>query len=398
MNRFCDTFMKSIGALALTGLAACEYIHDDSLPLCEYRLRFVYDYNMKFADAFQQEVSKVALFICDGKGTFIERRDIEGSELKANNVVMDLEPGSYVLLTWAGLDDGSYEWPDLTPGASTVEDIRVRTLREANQTQPRELEPLWHALDTLVITGAQPEEKEISLAKNTNRLRVVLQDTEGYSMRASDFSFQIVADNGYMDYDNSLLDDPAITYTPYYKENLSVSDGDMINGKPANSYVVAAELNTMRLMDGENYRLIVRHRGWDDDVLNVNLNNYLLYTQMEGHRISAQEYLDRQDEYSIVFFLTPIICPDCPPIDPDDDPDPDFPDDPDDPDTPVDPDDPDIDDYPEPDDPNDPDTPDNPDTPDDPDTPDPDQPTIVGYACYKIQVKDWVIRLNEGEL
>lgn len=395
MNRFCDTFMKSIGALALTGLAACEYIHDDSLPLCEYRLRFVYDYNMKFADAFQQEVSKVALFICDGKGTFIERRDIEGSELKANNVVMDLEPGSYVLLTWAGLDDGSYEWPDLTPGASTVEDIRVRTLREANQTQPRKLEPLWHALDTLVITGAQPEEKEISLAKNTNRLRVVLQDTEGYSMRASDFSFQIVANNGYMDYDNSLLDDPAITYTPYYKENLSVSDGDMINGKPANSYVVAAELNTMRLMDGENYRLIVRHRGWDDDVLNVNLNNYLLYTQMEGHRISAQEYLDRQDEYSIVFFLTPIICPDCPPIDPDDDPDPDFPDDPDDPDTPIDPDDPDIDDYPEPDDPNDPDTPDNPDYPD---TPDPDQPTIVGYACYKIQVKDWVIRLNEGEL
>ena len=395
MNRFCDTFMKSIGALALTGLAACEYIHDDSLPLCEYRLRFVYDYNMKFADAFQQEVSKVALFICDGKGTFIERRDIEGSELKANNVVMDLEPGSYVLLTWAGLDDGSYEWPDLTPGASTVEDIRVRTLREANQTQPRKLEPLWHALDTLVITGAQPEEKEISLAKNTNRLRVVLQDTEGYSMRASDFSFQIVANNGYMDYDNSLLDDPAITYTPYYKENLSVSDGDMINGKPANSYVVAAELNTMRLMAGENYRLVVRHEGWEDDVLNVNLNNYLLYTQMEGHNISAQEYLDRQDEYSIVFFLTPIICPDCPPIDPDDDPDPDFPDDPDDPDTPIDPDDPDIDDYPEPDDPNDPDTPDNPDYPD---TPDPDQPTIVGYACYKIQVKDWVIRLNEGEL
>lgn len=69
-------------------------------------------------------------------------------------------------------------------------------------------------------------------------------------------------------------------------------------------------------MAGENYRLIVRHKDWKNDVLNVNLNQYLLLTQMEGHDIPAQEYLDRQDEYSIVFFLTPIICPDCPDPDP----------------------------------------------------------------------------------
>jgi hypothetical protein len=57
---------------------------------------------------------------------------------------------------------------------------------------------------------------------------------------------------------------------------------------------------------------------------------------MEGHCISAQEYLDRQDEYSIVFFLTPIV--------------------------------------------------------------EPEDSQIVGYACFKIQVKDWVIRLNDGEV
>ena len=360
-----------------TGLAACEYIHDDSLAPCEYRLRFVYDYNMKFADAFQHEVTRAALFICDDKGTFIERRDIEGTELKANNVVMDLEPGTYTLLTWAGLDDGSYTWPDLTPGTSTVEDIKVRTLREADGTQPRELEPLWHALDTLVITGDRHEEKEISLAKNTNKLRVVLQDTEGYSMRADDFSFEIVADNGYMDYDNSLLDDPQITYLPYYTENVDIAsagdDPDIAIGDTLSQIVAVAEMNTMRLMAGTNYRLVVRHKGWEEDVLTINLPNYLLLTQMEGHNISAQEYLDRQDEYSIIFFLTPILCPDCP------DPD-------------------------EPDEPDEPDNPDNPDEPDDPDEPTPgpgpDDPPhpIVGYACYKIQVKDWVIRLNNGEL
>ena len=390
MKRYFNNITRSIGALALLGLAACDYIHDDSLPLCEYRLRFVYDYNMKYADAFQHEVTKAALFICDDKGTYLSRKDIEGDELKANNIRMDLDPGTYQLLTWAGLDEGSYEWPELTPGTSTIEDIRVRTRRGADATQPNELEPLWHALDTLVITGDQHEEKVISLAKNTNKLRVVLQDTEGYSMDVKDFTFQIVADNGYMDYDNQLLDDPAITYTPYYAKSIDIAGGDTINGKPANQYVAVAELNTMRLMDKQNYRLIVRHKGWEEDVLNVNLCNYLLLTQMEGHDISAQEYLDRQDEYSIVFFLTPIICPDCPdPEDPDpEDPDPEDPD-PEDPD----PEDPDPED-PDPEDP-DPEDPD-PEDPD-PEIPDPPHP-VVGYACYKIQVKDWVIRLNEGEL
>lgn len=375
MKRYFKNITRSIGALALLGLAACDYIHDDSLPLCEYRLRFVYDYNMKYADAFQNEVNKAALFICDDKGNFLMRRDIEGEELKANNIRMDLEPGTYYLLTWAGLDAGSYEWPELTPGSSTIKDIRVKTLRESDATQPNELEPLWHALDTLVITGAVHEEKEISLAKNTNKLRVVLQDTEGYSMDVKDFTFQIVADNGYMDYDNQLLDDPAITYTPYYAKSIDIAGGDVINGKPANQYVAVAELNTMRLMDKKNYRLIVRHKGWEEDVLNVNLCNYLLLTQMEGHNISAQEYLDRQDEYSIIFFLTPIICPDCPEDDEEED----------------------LEDDEDPVGPDEPDDPDNPDNPDDPDIPDPPHP-VVGYACYKIQVKDWVIRINSGEL
>lgn len=370
MNRFSNLLIKSIGALTLTGLAACDYIHDDSIAPCEYRLRLVYDYNMKFADAFQREVDKAALFICDNKGNFIRRQDIEGAELKANNIAMDLEPGTYQVLTWAGLDESSYQWPELTPGSSTIEEIRVKTLREADATQPNELTPLWHALDTLVITGDRHEEKEISLAKNTNKLRVVLQDTEGYSMDVKDFSFRIVADNGYMDYDNSLLDDDTISYLPYHTESIDIAAGssdDQINGKPANQYVAVAELNTLRLMAGENYRLIVRHKDWENDVLNVNLNQYLLLTQMEGHDISAQEYLDRQDEYSIVFFLTPIICPDCPDPDPDPDPDPEP--------------DPDPDPTPDP----------------DPEIPDPEVP-IVGYACYKIQVKDWVIRLNNGEL
>ena len=334
MRNISDCIIRSIGVLALTWLASCESIYD-SLPPCECRVHFVYDYNMKFADAFQHEVTKAALFICDERGNFLQRRDIEGSELKANDIVLNLDPGTYQLLTWAGLDDRSYEWPELTPSTSDIEEIRVKTLRTADGTQPNELEPLWHALDTLTVTGTRHEDKEISLAKNTNKVRIVLQDDNGGSMNAEDFTFQITADNGFMDYDNSLLPDPVITYLPYYQESVDVGEGtenDMVNGKPANQYVAVAEMNTMRLMAGRNYRLIVRHKDVVNDVLNVNLNSYLLLTKMEGHKISAQEYLDRQDEYSIIFFLTPTGKPDAP------------------------------------------------------------------YACFKVQIKDWVIRLNGNEI
>lgn len=356
MNRIYHICKQLLCVSIFLGMAACDWIHDDTLPLCEYRLHFKYDYNMKFADAFQHEVDQVTLFFCDQAGNFLYQRQINQSDMVDGSITLDLEPATYQLVTWAGLKASSYEIPELTAGLSTVEDIKVRTLRMADSTQPNELDALWHSLDTLVVTREKPEEQTISLAKNTNKLRVILQNVMGEDMDVNNFTFQIVADNGYMDYDNSLLEDPKIDYLLYYTENVNIVQDTTAGATVSSQFVAVAELNTMRLMDGENYRLIIRHHGWDKDVLNVNLNNYLLLTKMEGHRISAQEYLDRQDEYSIVFFLTPVVCPDCPTPD---DPTPDIP---------------------------------------TPDEPDPEDPRIVSYVCFKVQVKDWVIRLNEGEV
>ena len=291
------------------GLYACDWIHDDSLPLCEFRLYFKYDYNMKFADAFQHEVDFVTLFVCDQEGNFLFQRRIEKSELDEwNSIALDMEPGTYQVVTWAGLDKGSYAWDDPaeeSQAVGRVRDVKVRTLREDDTTQPSELRPLWHSLDTFTVTRDMPEADTISLAKNTNKLRVVLQNVMGEDMDVNNFSFQIVADNGYMDYDNSLLEDPEIHYLPYYAENVRLGADPTPGATVGGQFVAVAEMNTMRLMAGRNYRLIIRHHGWEKDVLNVNLNDYLLLTKMEGHRISPQEYLDRQDEYSIIFFLTP---------------------------------------------------------------------------------------------
>lgn len=106
MNRLFHTCKQLIGIAALSvGLYACDWIHDDSLPLCEFRLYFKYDYNMKFADAFQHEVDFVTLFFCDQEGNFLFQRRIEKSELdERNSIALDMEPGTYQVVTWAGLD------------------------------------------------------------------------------------------------------------------------------------------------------------------------------------------------------------------------------------------------------------------------------------------------------
>ena len=95
MNRLFHTCKQLIGVAALSvELYACDWIHDDSLPLCEFRLYFKYDYNMKFADAFQHEVDFVTLFFCDQEGNFLFLRRIEKSELDERNSIAGCREGA----------------------------------------------------------------------------------------------------------------------------------------------------------------------------------------------------------------------------------------------------------------------------------------------------------------
>ena len=90
MNSFFHKLSVCLGVQCLLLATSCDYMYDDDLPPCDYHLRFVYDYNMKFADAFQKEVEHATLFIFDQSGVFLQKRQIEGEELKRNRI--DLPP------------------------------------------------------------------------------------------------------------------------------------------------------------------------------------------------------------------------------------------------------------------------------------------------------------------
>ena len=110
----------------MLGAASCDYIHEDLEP-CDHFLHFSYTYNMKEADAFVPEMTnqatakQVELFIYDAEGKYLSSQTVSGAELEANQVKLDLQPGSYQLLAWAGLNETDYTWTKPTADASLAD-------------------------------------------------------------------------------------------------------------------------------------------------------------------------------------------------------------------------------------------------------------------------------------
>ena len=117
-----------------------------------FSVQFVYTYNMMNVDAFAEEVNNVTLFIFDENGLFVKKQYEEGEALKKEGyrMLVDLEPGTYQLVTWAGMNEKYFECPDLVPGESVIEDLKVKTVRLDDQTEREKMDALWHSYLSLI--------------------------------------------------------------------------------------------------------------------------------------------------------------------------------------------------------------------------------------------------------
>lgn len=300
-------------------LASCDSVLDFDYGDCavEYRVRFKYDYNMKYADAFANEVKMVTLYAFDENGKFVYQRMEEGDMLARGGYSMkvEVEPGDYHLVTWAGLVDKSFAVPILIPGESTIDELTAKMNRIVETTTrngetvgmvKEKLSSLWHSERMQTFTRAGQEEIiTLPLVKNTNSIRIVLQQMQGLQVDATKFEFSITDDNGWMNYDNSLLDDSMLEYLPYYKEQGTTQQkqSDGTTRAVTQISVAVAQITTGRLVAGQHPYLHITNKETGEEVLTIPLIDYLLLTQQEGYDMEPQEYLDRQDEYSMTFFL-----------------------------------------------------------------------------------------------
>ena len=210
-----------------------------------------------------------------------------------------LPVGQYRFLAWVGVHE-SYDVTTPRSGYDMV-DMRLRLKREESCIIDKKLEPLWHGVSHRVdFAGTTNQIEVISLIKNTNKVRFVFQGYSGEDTRSvsgkswgldmNNYNYEIIESNGYMAYDNSLLDDDILSFRPYYMEQ-------------KNSSAAVVELNTMRLMEDRQSRFVVTDKTTGRKVFSINLIDYFAMTAMEGNNWGVQEYLDRQDEHKIVFFF-----------------------------------------------------------------------------------------------
>lgn len=320
VKTFARQFSSLIMALALgNAVVSCDNVLPEEEEDCSvhYRVKFKYDYNMKYADAFANEVSSVTLYAFDDNGKLAFQKTEEGDILKSPDYYMDLEvnPGDYRLITWAGRldEEASFSVPLLTEGVSTYEELKCKMERAYTRAADgsayidTELTGLWHGevlAHSFPSRAAMIETVTVPLVKNTNKIRIILQQMNGVNIDVDKFEFRITDDNGYMNYDNMLLDDEILTYYPYYHADGSTAFGDDIEVEEGDGISVAiAQLTVGRLVADQKPRLTITNRETGEVVLSVALIRLLALTEAEGHDMSLQEYLDRQDEYSLVFFL-----------------------------------------------------------------------------------------------
>nr|MDE6127330.1 FimB/Mfa2 family fimbrial subunit [Muribaculaceae bacterium] len=70
-----------LSLVALLPLTSCSgFVYDDEGDCrVRYLVKFRYDYNMKFADAFRPEVDEVTLHLIDGNGNVVWSKSESGS-------------------------------------------------------------------------------------------------------------------------------------------------------------------------------------------------------------------------------------------------------------------------------------------------------------------------------
>ena len=306
--------------LFLFSITSCSLMHD-SLEDCpngvwlKLEVTMDVEYGGKYSpQSFADDLDNITIWVFDEvNGIYIDKHTEKGEVLKKNDNTMNLpiEAGKYKMVVWTGTEDVNYEVSNMLSGVSTIDDLKVRVVRDLSGRQGNKLSPLWHGrIENAEVKKSEYTHLSIELTKNTNTLITILQ-VSGRQLDSDDYSFEIVSENGYMDYDNKLLPDVPIYYDAYQIDTAMVSSRSMMRAANDDDVlsVVRAELNTLRLMARDNTRFIVTEKSTGLSILNINLTEYLLLTRedylgSDRRPLSAQAYLDYEDMFRIIFFLT----------------------------------------------------------------------------------------------
>ena len=330
-------FSMVLMALFVVSLCSCDKSFFDDEGDCEviHKIRFVYDRNLKWADAFPSEVHSVNLYVFDSNGVFVKEYLGRGEDLSQSNyyMLLDLPVGDYKLVAWCGLDnEGAEEKSFIVPqpvvGVTTIDDLTCRLNvqnnfvsrsddEDAEMVSDKQLDFLYHGyMDISIIDNHDGEEYiyTMHLTKDTNHIRIILQElSSDEGLNPDDYSISIAAANSWMAYNNELLGNAVVRYTPWNQEASEVGVGRVDVGDGSIKYVkgLVADLSVGRMMASHQNDMMLTvtdSKTHEKIIARVPIIQYALlsrsyYEMAYGHTMTEQEFLDREDEYVMTFFL-----------------------------------------------------------------------------------------------
>lgn len=310
----------SIIMIAVASMScSCDSLYDDLDPCrTTYRLRFRYDYNINYADAFAHDVTSVNVWVFDDTGRFVWKGEESGEPLKSGDYRMELPlpEGKYDIVTWCGMKDNNDFTLD-TYSPATPDQLGVTlNLTPVTRTDlgdyvsDSNLNPIFHSSLKGVELRANPSENEVKtidvpLVKDTHYLQVMLQNMSGETMKAEDFSVRITSHNRKLDWQNNVVpSQPLFSYAPWGTLYGATGMDKDISGQPVTTVsTLLAELTTSRLMADSSPRLVVTRLTDNTEIIRIPLIDNLLLVKGHYYDMPDQEFLDRKGDFSLTFFL-----------------------------------------------------------------------------------------------
>lgn len=328
-----------LALVSIATLASCDMMkEDEDTTNCGLFVCFKYDYNLQRSDMFGDHVGGVTLYVFDSDGKFIRTyesnnipsmgRMVEGNFTHCMQI-LDLPDGKYRFIALA--NQKSYEATLATKGAKyrrtelakgddneklTVvldrQDTRAdlpASPKYVSDVAP--LDTLWHGMtgvDPITVNNNGMTIANISMVRDTKMLTVSLHNLdEGKKadMDTNDFDFFIVDNNGRLAYNNDLMKDDDLVYTPFLKWNTDVRDAaGTVTEKTAHAGLTFNRLYWYEEAD-KNALLIIRNKTTNKEVAAINLTDFLAQGRnaYDAFAYSRQEYLDRSYDYYLDFFI-----------------------------------------------------------------------------------------------
>lgn len=278
---------------------------EDDVDNCPYGfwLNLHYTYNILDVEAAPEYISEVTVYVYDADGNYVSRLDMPQSVLKTNGHrvrVEGLPEGDYQFIVWSGIGNGTYA---VSGDRGALNQFRL-SLAQPELKVTSCLPDLYYGRLQTVHFDDSYVSHDVYMMKNTNQLAcLVVPMSDDATLSPDDYDMKVVSANSVMDAHNMLVSDNEMTYEPFVRNSVTFEDIEYgeLNG-------VSFNISTLRLMEDNDCRLILEKKDSGEAIFNISFPEYIgmigtLYTNL-GRELTVQEYLDRQDFYTIVFFLS----------------------------------------------------------------------------------------------